>query len=146
MRCVYGYDAQVGAFVASLIRHVGSAEYWGSFVAIGVADGNTLVAGAVFNNYRPQYRDIEISFSAASPKWARRGIIREIFRYPFVQLGCARLTTITGRKNRRARRLDEGLGFKLEGVVRKGFGRDDAMIYGMLKRECKWLGEPDGKE
>ncbi len=34
-----------------------------------------------------------------------------------------------------ARRFLDAFGFRREGLVRKGFGDDDAMISGLLKRE-----------
>jgi RimJ/RimL family protein N-acetyltransferase len=109
----------------------------GSAAAIGVEDGE-IIAVAVFDRYRGH--DIEISFAADSPRWARRGVIRGIFHYPFVQLGCVRLTTITAENNARARRLDEGLGFVLEGIHPNGLAPGvTAVSYGMQRRECKWL-------
>jgi len=110
----------------------------GSAAAIGVEDGE-IIAVAIFDRYRGH--DIEISFAADSPRWARRGVIRGIFHYPFVQLGCVRLTTITAENNTRARRLDEGLGFVLEGIHPNGLAPGvTAVSYGMQRSECKWLG------
>lgn len=111
--------------------------------AIGVADGDALLACALFFNCRTlngEPFDIEIGFSAVSPRWATRGMIRGILKYPFVQLGCARLTTVTAKANKRARKLDEGLGFKLEGVHPHGLAPGvTAISYGMLREDCKWL-------
>ena len=110
----------------------------GHAAAIGVEENGVLLAVAVFDRYRGH--DIEISFAADSPRWARRGVIRGIFHYPFVQLGCVRLTTITAENNTRARRLDEGLGFVLEGIHPNGLAPGvTAVSYGMQRSECKWL-------
>lgn len=111
----------------------------GGAMTIGVENNDgSIIAAAVFDRYRGH--DIEISFASDDPRWARRGVIRGIFSYPFLQLGCIRLTTITAAQNMRARRLDEGLGFKLEGIHRNGLAPGiDAASYGMLKDECKWL-------
>lgn len=106
--------------------------------AIGVMDGDELIAAAVFFNFKGH--DVEIGFAADDPRWARRDVIRGIFHYIFEQLGCIRLTTITGEHNARARKLDEGLGFKQEGYHPRGMGPDEAAIsYGMMKEDCKWL-------
>lgn len=143
MQLVYGFDQQVAAWVGQFMPTFGSGDGFGECTAIGIADNSALVAGAVFHNYRGH--DIEISFAATNPRWATRGRVSAIMGYPFNQLGCARLTTVTGRKNKRARALDEKLGFKLEGVIRKGYdGQQDAMVYGMLKHECKWIRKHDG--
>ena len=110
----------------------------GHAAAIGVEENGVLLAVAAFDRYRGH--DIEISFAADSPRWARRGVIRGIFHYPFVQLGCVRLTTITAENNTRARRLDEGLGFVLEGIHPNGLAPGvTAVSYGMQRSECKWL-------
>lgn len=108
--------------------------------AIGIVDPGTgrLIAAAVFHNFKGH--DVEIGFCADSPRWAQRGIIRAIFHYVFVQLGCARLTTITAEDNHRARKLDEGLGFKLEGVHPSGMSPGvTAVSYGMERKDCRWL-------
>jgi len=109
--------------------------------AICVVDPNTnqIIAVALFHNFKGH--DIEIGFAADDPRWAERGVIRAIFHYVFEQLGCSRLTTITAKNNKRARKLDEGLGFKLEGVHENGMAPGvTAISYGMTKENCKWLG------
>ena len=76
-----------------------------------------------------------------------------IYDYPFDQLGCGRLTAVTPRRARAARRFLDAFGFKREGLVRQGFGDDDAVISGLLKREweaSRWrlphLAAPGGVE
>ena len=132
------FGAGVAEWVAARIPHVGTAAGFGDCAAIGFARDGELIAGAVFSNHRGH--DIELSFAAADPRWARRGNLRAVFHYPFRQLGCARVTVVTGRNNARARRLAAGLGFTLEGIVRRGLdGREDAFVFGMLREECRWL-------
>lgn len=107
---------------------------------IGVEDPKTgeLIAAAVFHNYRGH--DVEIGFAADSPRWAQRGVVRAIFGYVFNQLGCTRLTTITGENNERALRLDEGLGFVREGYHPHGMAPGVAAIsLGMQREDCKWI-------
>ena len=42
--------------------------------------------------------------------------------------------------NTRAIRLNEGLGFVREGLVRRGFGNDNAVILGLLREDAeKWI-------
>lgn len=44
--------------------------------------------------------------------------------------------------NLRARRLVEGAGFVLEGLMRSAASdRGDLLIYGMLKQECHWVAD-----
>lgn len=105
---------------------------------IGFASSGRIVAGAVYNNFRGH--DIQLSFAAEDPRWAVKGNIRAVFHYPFEQLKCARVTAFTSKANRRARKLIEGVGFKMEGVHPKGWdGRQTAISYGMCREDCKWL-------
>lgn len=138
LRLVFNDDFAVGEWVARRIPHVGSSREWGAFRAIGIARGDQPIAGAVYNNSRGF--DMEISFAADSPRWATRGMVRAILAYPFVQCGCTRLTAVTAKRNKRARRLVEGLGFKQEGCLRRGLdGRQDAILYGLQHEQCRWI-------
>lgn len=57
------------------------------------------------------------------------------FDYPFRQLGCLRITARVQSTNERSIRLVERLGFKAEGLIRKGTPEADVWIYGLLKEE-----------
>ena len=63
-----------------------------------------------------------------------------IYDWIFKQHKCSRVTGLVERNNKRARKVDEGLGMKLEGVIRKAApsGRD-LMVYGLLKSEADAL-------
>lgn len=134
---LYGADAQVAALVASRIPHVGEKGF-GDCTALGVVRDGRIVGGVVFSMF--QGHDIHANLAFDTPRWASRAVIRDLFSYPFGQLGCSRITALIGRKNKASRRLCEGLGFELEGVMRKGLdGREDLIIYGMLREKCRWL-------
>ena len=136
MRIILGRDDEVAEWVAQRIPHVGSSVAFGPCAGIGVlADDGSIIGGVVFNNWQPACRSVEVSFASDSPRWLTRRIIREILRYPYGQLDCNRLTSVTPRKATSARRFLEAFGFKREGLVREGFGDDDAVISGLLRRE-----------
>lgn len=106
-----------------------------------------LEAAVIFNNYRPDARDIYLTIAADTPSWISKGRLNQIFSYVFEQLNCNRLSLMIRRKNKRARKLAEGLGFKYEGNKRKGYdGIDDGIEYGMLKSECRWIGDRYGQK
>ena len=110
--------------------------------AIGVVSGNKLVATCIYHHFRPNVPDIEMTILADTPRWCTKGAVRFLLSYPFVQLGCVRVTALIGRKNKRSRRFVEGIGFKLEGTARRAWdGRQDCMVYGLLRDECRWLTE-----
>ena len=57
-----------------------------------------------------------------------------------VPIASRRVTARVPVANMRARRLVEGAGFVLEGLVRSaGPDGGDVLIYGMLKEECRWV-------
>lgn len=125
---------------------IGTTFQMGS-VAIGVADGNDLLAVAAFDNYRKSASglplNIECSFAADSPRWAKRGMIRGILAYPFVQLKVQRVTTFIREDNERSIKFTYGLGFKQEGFMRDCTeGGAGVHVTGMLREESRrWLGD-----
>lgn len=135
MRLVFGEDARVADFVHSQIPHMPTG--FGSCVAIGVEKNEVLIAGVVFHDYRGN--DIQISCASIDKRWLTRYVIESVFRYPFVQLKCDRLTSMTPKSNVSTRKFLAGLGFKEEGNIRRGFLRDDCIVYGMLHEECRWI-------
>ena len=109
-------------------------------VGLGVVKDGRLLGGVVFDQYTE--RNIVMSGAFDSPRWCSRSTLRRLFRYPFVQLGLRRMTTITTADNHRALRLDTWLGFQYEGTLRKFFPNDvDGVVLGMLREECRWLGD-----
>jgi RimJ/RimL family protein N-acetyltransferase len=108
--------------------------------AIGVSSNDGDIMGvAIFHNYRQN--DIEITFITATPRWATLGNIRGILNYPFIQLGVKRMTAITNKSNKKARKLLTGLGFILEGTHPYA-ARDctAACTYGLYAKNAeKWL-------
>lgn len=115
-------------------------KFVGPNTSIGVAHQGKIVAAAIFSNFQPP--NIEITFVTSSPRWASNGAVRAILRYPFVQLGCERLTAITEATNQPARAFLCRLGFKQEGCHPAYFPSGDAISYGMLKVDAaKWIAE-----
>ena len=113
--------------------------------AIGAAllkDGK--MAGAVvFNNYHILHKGswCEISTAIDDAGCISRRVLRELFDYPFNQLGVSRLQAATSVANLRCRSFIERLGFRLEGLARKAHdGETDQAVYSMLPAECRWLG------
>jgi RimJ/RimL family protein N-acetyltransferase len=108
--------------------------------AIGIASSDGDILGvAIYHNFM-QY-DIEFSLVTATPRWATPGNIRAILHYPFIQLGVKRMTARTAKSNKRARKMLEGIGAKLEGVhpyAYKGVGA--LCSYGLYKSDTtRWL-------
>ena len=111
--------------------------------AIGAAvlkDGK-LAGAAVFNNYHVLHKGswCEISVAIDDVECVSRRTLRQIFEYPFKQLGVTRLQAVTSVNNQRCKAFIERLGFKLEGLARKAHdGETDQAVYSMLPVECRW--------
>lgn len=133
---VINADEFVAAFVKARIPYVSD---FGPYRAIGVVCNDRFVGGVVYHGYRQRDRDIQVSLAFDTPRFAMRQTLRGLFSYPFIELGCARMTAFVPRSNKRSRRFCEGLGFKHEGVARKAIAGEDAFLFGMLRDECKWL-------
>lgn len=111
--------------------------YGEPYSIIGVVRGNAIQGVVMYNNWRG--RSIETHW-AGEGAWLTRAVLRAVFGLPFQTYGCRRITGLIRRKNRVARAVAERIGFRLEGVARQGFDDGtDAMIYGMVRDECRWL-------
>lgn len=141
MKLQFGKDELVAEWIASRIPHL-RGEGLGPCVTMHVTDDAcTKILGAVaFQNHRPQYRSIEWSAAADTANWLTPKIINQIMRYPFVQLGCVRITAFIAKRNTRSRDFQERFGFKQEGTLRRQFGGDDCLVFGMLKSD--WAKSP----
>jgi len=98
---------------------------------------DNLIGGVVFNQYQPQYRNIEVSFASTRADWLTPRLVTGILRYAFGQLECNRITSLTPKKLRKARQFLIKFGFKHEGTVRSGYGDDDCIISGLLESEWR---------
>jgi RimJ/RimL family protein N-acetyltransferase len=145
MKLLFGSDLFVADWVAQRIpsaaRRMHESELgqaFGPATAIGVVDSRgELVGGLVYHAYDKWCRSIELSCAATTGRWLTREIVCALLRYPFDQLSCVRVTCVTPRRATSVRRFLQHLGFKREGLVRRGFGNDDAIILGLLRNEWR---------
>ena len=133
---LFGADEEIAAYVA---KKIGRRQPFEKFTALGVVRRGVPVGGIVYHNYQ-DWGCIEVSLAFDSPLWCTPQTLRGLFAYPFIGLRCVRMTAVVARRNKRSRRLVKGLGFKEEGVARRGYdGRDDAVGYGLLRGECRFI-------
>ena len=124
--------------VKARIPYMRGRPWHGGYRALGVIRRGVLVGGAVYHDYRGF--DIMVSVAFDRIGWALPGTLRALFAYPFLDLGCKRMTALTARKNKPARKLLTDLGFHLEGTMKYGIdGFDDACLYGMTREHCRWI-------
>lgn len=106
---------------------------------IGLEKDGELVAGVIYEGYNQHNVWMHV---AAEPggQWLNKEFLRYSFRYPFVELGCDRVSGYVEAHNSQARRFDEHLGFKQEAVLR-GAASDggDVILYVMWRGDCRYL-------
>ncbi len=111
---------------------------WFNHQAMGSVRDGRIIAGVVFDRYTGV--DIMMHYAAESGSLAGKpDFISGVFRYPFVQLECRRVTAMVAWKNHKSRKVVRHLGFKEEGVLRDAKPDDDLVVYGMLREECRYL-------
>lgn len=132
---VFGADYELAQWAG---ERLGIPDF-GPCTTIGVVRNGTLAAVLVYNNYsRPN--NIEMSLATSTPYWASREVLGAIFRYPFVQLGCKRVTAVMAEKNTKGREFVMRLGFRQEGIHPDWFAEDNGVSYGLLECDAKrWI-------
>lgn len=131
---------EVFEFVADAIDGFGmdSSKAGQLFTGIGWTQNDKLDIGVVFTAYTGF--DVCLSCRARKGKAFTRKILRAVADLVFNQWGCSRVTAIVSEKNLGGQYLARRLGFVEEGIKRGGYdGLHDAIMFGMLKDECKWL-------
>lgn len=123
----------VAEFVAAVIP--GCERGFGPCAEMGFLDDNgELIAGVVYHNWSPETGVIEISAGSVTRRWLTRDRLREIFAYPFEQIGCRMIVVRTSEKNNRVRRIWRSLGGK-EYTIPDLRGPDEAEIIITLDRD-----------
>lgn len=119
---LYGFDDHIAAWTAERILHVGEKGF-GLCAAIGVATNSRIIAGVVYHDYQPDFGSIQISMAADSPIWARKEIIGALLAYPFVQLGCWSVFTLTPASNEKALKVNAHIGIERKTILPHAFGK-----------------------
>lgn len=107
------------------------------YSTLGLLNGDDeLVAGVVYNGYEHPNILLHVSVEFVTPAF-----IAAMLHYPFVQLGCTRITGIIPQLNVHSRQFAEHIGGKLEGTMIKAAPNgDNYCIYGMQVEDAqRWL-------
>lgn len=134
---LFGADESVAKWVSKGLA--GRDDLFDSYKALGVIANGNLVAGIVYHNYHENLL-IEMSIFSIDPSWCTRHNLKILFSYPFAQLRLERVQATCAASNRGVQTFLERIGFSEEGYHPKAhFDGTDAISYGMLKQNCKWL-------
>lgn len=140
MNLLFGQSEYVAAYVSAGLGITISGHY----TAIGVlSTEGRLVGGIVFHGFNGS----TIEMTAYCPNTMKRGVIRGIAHYVFVQLGCNRMYARTRRSNKAMCKMFPKIGFSFKCVLEQHFGpkkSDDAVLYSISKDVAlkRWLSEP----
>lgn len=106
--------------------------------AIGFENASSGLVGGVA--YHSATSHSVCMMAAGEGNWLTKLRIQAAFIFPFHILGVDHIAVQTIRSNRKARKLIERMGFKLEGVLRRASPvGQDVFVYGMTKSECRWV-------
>lgn len=133
------YDKQM---IYEFVTGFMPVRYSEGLQGIGLRKDGQLVAGVLYDDWSGPNIWMHV---AAMPgrHWmtpsAYKMYTHACFHYPFVYLGCKRVTGWVEASNKDARRFDEHLGFKPEATL-KGAARDggDVILYTMFREDCKY--------
>jgi RimJ/RimL family protein N-acetyltransferase len=141
-RVIVANDERLFDWIASRIPHM-SDERKGQAQVIAVGEDGKILAAMAVLGVNKRYRSAEVAIASEHPRWATRGALRVFLGYPFEQLGLQRITAISAASNNAAINFNTKLGFRVEGVIRRGYGDEDSIVMGMLREEAeKWLRHP----
>ena len=130
-RLVFGHDDDVAAWTFSTFK-MPPARYE---MAIAIVEGNSLVGSVMWHGWRGH--DIEISYYG--PKTMTLGIARACAKMAMDYWGVSRVTARTSRKNKMMTRGIKKIGFEYEGICHKGYGDEDAVMYGLYGKNLARL-------
>lgn len=110
----------------------------GSMKGLGLERDGELVSGVLYEGWNRHNVWMHVAL-APGARWTKAFLLY-CWHYPFVELGCRRVSGYVEASNAAARRVDENLGFKPEAVL-KGAAADggDVILYVMWRDECRFL-------
>lgn len=136
-------DGMVAAWAA---RCMGMRGGWSQCTTLSLWSDAVIQAAIVYEGYSG--RNICMHVAAVEGRaWLSRAFLRAAFDYPFTQLRVERVTGLVPDSNESSKRFTEHLGFKREGLMRKGSDDgSDLIVFGMLRDECRHLEMKHGKK
>lgn len=132
--------AQPAAAIANFVAEkVGlPLNSWHNYSTLGLAGAKGLYAGVVYSQWSSS--DCMTTIGADSgARWMTPEFLFAIHDYPFTQIGVRRLNAVVRRSNVISQNFIQNLGFQLEGCVREAYEDEDGYLYGMLKKDCRWI-------
>jgi RimJ/RimL family protein N-acetyltransferase len=135
-------NSAVGDFVSELIWGIKGAVR--DYCAMGVFEGQNLVAGTLYHNWQPEAGVIELTSASLDKRWLTRPVVRSMFRLPFDVLSCQMVVLRVSERNKRMIRIARSFGFS-ETLIPRLRGRDEAE-YIFFYTDDQWRTSPYNDE
>jgi RimJ/RimL family protein N-acetyltransferase len=124
---------EIGAYVGSRL----GITFAPPFKALGfLTDDKRPLSAFVFNDFNHSNMEVTI---VAEPGGITRQVMKYVANYVFNTSNCRRLTVRTKKRNKRVLQLAPRYGFKFECIAKHYFADDDAVVFRMLKEDCRFL-------
>jgi RimJ/RimL family protein N-acetyltransferase len=113
-------------------------EAWmGEAKSLAAMEDGRILGVVVFDAFTPY--DVNMHIVIEDRRCVTRRILKEVFSYPFKQLGLRRVTGLVPASNVPALAFDLRLGFRHEGRKLHGAGDEDEIVLGMTRESCRWI-------
>lgn len=102
-----------------------------------IRDGEP-VAAVLYDNYSGSNIFMHVA-AVPTKRWMNKHFLHEAFKFPFVTMGCKRVTGWVEADNIVAQKFDEHLGFRREAVLKSaGEHGQDVFLYVMFREDCRY--------
>ncbi len=110
-----------------------SANQIGGCVCMAVLSGNKIAGCVAYHNYDPRAGVIELSAAADNKRWLTKRSLKEMFEYPFVDLGVQMVIARTSADEKQAHlhKIFKTYGFKSQ-IIPRLYGRnEDGILFSL---------------
>lgn len=123
------------ARVFAFVRQYAPVTVVSDMQGIGHERNGELIAGVLYENYNGQNVWMHIGAKPGT-LWATKRFIYTVLHYPFVTMGCKRVSAHIEAGNLAARRFVEHVGFRLEAVLKNAASDGgDVTLYVMWRED-----------
>lgn len=130
-------NRRISAFIADRCGVPGAR--WIDYTTVGLLDNRELVAGVLYHE-KTESNIVTHIATGSGRRCLNREFLWYIFHYPFIELGCIRITAFVRLDNYDSLRFCRHLGFDIEAVLKCTHGPNvHTCCLVMWKDKCRWL-------
>lgn len=121
------------AIVSAFVSGQTGDQYTDVMRALGILSREgRIIGGALLTNYT----GFGVELTLAGRGCISRTAWQAIGDMAFGELGCQRISVTTRKSNKRVCKLAPRLKFKFEGIARKYYGKEDGVMFSLLRDEA----------